>query len=160
MMIEQELERRAATGIPNPFELKRPGREVHYKTFTDEDQPGVTLELSLRKPDAIDMGRCAAQVGRMTELYITGNDEIGPGPFPLVGGEMIPVSEELFGQACMVWAMQAPPGENRQSRRWEPEHLVAWALTMPNAWRAVLRFVDEIGRTTRRAEGNGKAPTE
>jgi len=148
----------AKRSVFDPFQFRRPGRTVYHKTFTDPAQPGEVLELSLRKADTIDMALAAAEIQRMTAKYLTGDDDMPPGPFPLVGGEAIPVSIELFSQACAIYVMQAPPEESRQPRRWAPEQLVAVSVTMPDAWSQVLRAAEEIRRAGSRAEGNSTAP--
>lgn len=155
----QEQEAPRVQELFNPFDLPRPGREVHHETFRDAAQPGVVLRLSLRAPDAVDMARMTVELERMTELYITGSEEVGPGPFPLVGGQSVTVSRELFSPACIIAVMQAPPELSKQERRWEPEHLVAISLTMPNAWSQIMRRAEEIRRSSGRAEGNSSGPS-
>lgn len=142
----------------DPFAFEVPEFEVHHKEFTDPLQPGQTLILSLHRAGTIERARGASELQRMMRLYITGSDELPPGPFPTVGGAVVPVSTELFAEACGIAEMQAPPEKSKQPRLWSPEHLVAISITMPSAWEAVLRFANELNRPGRRAEGNGSAP--
>jgi hypothetical protein len=142
----------------DPFQFKRPRREVRHLTFIDSAQPGMELKLSLRRADTVDMARAASEIQRMAELYLTGSDDMPAGPFPLVGGEPVPVSMELFSQACAVFVMQAPEGESKQPRMWAPEQLVAISVTMPDAWSQILRACEELRRAGRGAEGNSPAP--
>jgi hypothetical protein len=161
-MAEKEKDAAASpNGHPrmvDPFQFKRPGRSVRHLKLTDWAQPGAELVLSLRAPDTIDMALCAAEVARMTGQYLTGTEGMGPGPFPLIGEEPVPVSAELFGPACLVYVAQVPPEESRQERIWNPEHLVAWSITMPHAWAQVMRALDEMDRAGRGAEGNLTPP--
>lgn len=142
----------------DPFAFEVPEFEVHHKEFTDSLQPGHTLKLSLHKAGTIEKARGASELQRMVRLYVTGSDEMPPGPFPAIGGQVIPVSPELFAEACGVAEMQASPEKSKQPRIWSPEHLVAISITMPNAWEQILRFANELNRSGKRAEGNGSAP--
>jgi hypothetical protein len=157
-------EKTAATGldgfeeIDNPFGLMRPTREVSHVPITDPAQPGKVFWLSLRYLDAIDYGVVADETERMIDLYITGRDGKGPGPFPLVGDRPVDISERLFQQAAMVSAMQAPSEESKQRRLWNTEYLVAIALTMPFGWRQLLAICQEINTRGKWAEGNSSTP--
>jgi hypothetical protein len=142
----------------DPFELSIPEREVVHREFRDWAQPGEVLALSLRAPDTIDQARLAAELQRMQGLYITGQNGLPPGPFPLVGGKSVEISVPLLSQACLVYVAQAPPEESRQERHWSPEHFVAWSVTMPHAWREILTLLDDLDREGSRAEGNSGGP--
>src|SRR6185503_16532462 len=100
--------------------------------------------LSLHYLDAVDYGVVADETERMVELYITGREGKPPGSFPLVGEKIVLVTERLFQQAAMVYAMQAPPEESKQRRIWNTEYLVAIAVTMPFGWRRLLAACEEI----------------
>lgn len=151
-------EQQTTVPIIDPFGLPRPRRKVEHVTITDPSQPGVELLLSLRALDAVDLARVGGEVQRMMGLYVSGTEEMPAGPFPLVDGEPVEVSENLFAQAAMVAGMQAPPDDSRQPRVWNPEHMVAWSVTMPFGWRRLLTICDEINRTGKRAEGNSSGP--
>lgn len=145
--------------IDNPFGLTRPTREVSHVPVTDPSQPHRVFWLSLHYLDAVDYGVVADEAERMTELYITGREGKPAGPFPLIGDQPIQVSERLFQQAAMVYAMQAPSDESKQRRIWNTEYLVAIAVTMPFGWRRLLGACEEINTRGKWAEGNSSGPT-
>src|SRR5262245_33766996 len=82
----------------DPFALSIPEREVRHREFTDWAQPGQALSLSLRAPDTVDQARLAAELARMQGLYLTGQNGMPPGPFPLVAGRPIEVNIHLLSQ--------------------------------------------------------------
>lgn len=145
--------------IDNPFGLTRPTREVSHVPVTDPSQPKRVFWLSLRYLDAVDYGVVADEAERMTQLYITGSEGKPAGAFPLVGEHPIQISERLFQQAALVYAMQAPTEQSKQRRIWNTEYLVALAVTMPFGWRRLLAACEEINTRGKWAEGNSSGPT-
>jgi len=158
MIDEETTTTTALEEIDDPFALKRPVREVSHVPVTDPAQPGKVLWLSLRYLDAVDYGMVADEAERMTRLYLTGGEGKPAGPFPLVGDQQVAISERLFQQAAMVFAMQAPPEESRQRRIWNTEYLVAVAVAMPFGWRDLLGICQEINTRGKWAEGNSSGP--
>lgn len=130
-----------------------PARPVGDITLRDEEnQPGVTWTLRLRKTQAVGFHLANSMKTLLIQRYITGGPGFDPIPFPAIGGEEVELSEDLFEVVSTIWAMQegvtsVPAMDDLNagvSGGMSAEQLVALAAVAPNAWVQLLAGVPKI----------------
>jgi len=147
---EQSARKRRMARI-NPFTLTRPKRPEFTKTFTDPEQPGkeITLTLSPVSPDLALLAYEKAEA-QYDDLVGDGNAEDAQLP-PGLQGTVI--SKTLLHSAALLGAMQR---QEPEEDRYTVLELVAIAMNMPTAWRNIGKFSAEVQKGEVKA-GNAEA---
>lgn len=127
---------------PNLLGLRRPARKTVTRAFTDPEQPGAEVTLTLRRLDPLDAMRYQEAAVELVEMYA------GAG-IP-VGEELVPVTEGVARTLCAIEAMQPFDAAERYSA----EELAALAVTMPNAWGDLYALVGELNLRPEESLGN------
>ncbi len=109
---------------------------IDTREFTDPEQPGMVVALTLRNMDALLYGRGQDLARELKEKYL---EERLPFP-PYIDGLVIEVSETLIDQTAPVAVMQTG------ADIYTPEELIAIAATMPAAWIQMQMFSAEKQR--------------
>jgi len=117
--------------------LPRPARPAQTRTFTDPEQPGVEVTLTLRKIDPAEM----ASAMDAKEVLHSKFAETG---FPLLNGEVVPLAEGLCQSLCMLELMQCGP----EADRYTAEELIPLVVNLPTAGMEVLRWAGELAQST------------
>ena len=110
--------------------------KIDTREFTDPEQPGATVSLTLRNMDALLYGRGQDLAAELKRKYL---EEGLPFP-PYIDGLVIEVSETLIDQTAPVCVMQTG------TDIYTPEELIAIAATMPAAWIGIQMFSAEKQR--------------
>ena len=134
----------------NPFKLPRPKREPVTKSFTDAEQPGAEVTLTLRRLDAAELIVAAEAAQAQIETWITGGDLRPASQFPFVDGKPVPLTAKLCLSVTVLEHMQCPADAGE---RYSFNELVALTVTMPNAWQEIYRFMEEVGSPPRPEKG-------
>lgn len=125
----------------NPFSLPRAKHEPKAQTFTDPLFPDSPVSLTLRFLNTPASYKALERAQELIRQYLTGDGDEMPIPFPAVDGESPEVTEKLLiDMACIEYA-QCPPSEHD---RYSVEDLVAFSMTMPTAYDAMVRFYAEV----------------
>lgn len=124
--------------------LPRPERPAFTRTFTDPAQPGVEVELTLRRLDPCELAVAVDQA----EAY---HSRFGEHGFPLQNGSAVPLALSICQTTCMLQMMQA--GE--EDDRYTFEELVGLLANMPEAGVAAFSWATELNMgATETPEGN------
>jgi hypothetical protein len=133
----------------SPFNLPQPRTATRVVTVRDEEnQPGRQWEFKLRRMQAVGFHKAQSMRSVLNARYLTGMQGVKPIAFPAVGGEPVEISDDLFEQVSLVWAMQpdtmVPAVDDLDSIHtaagapWSCEEIIAMAATAPGAWAELL----------------------
>jgi hypothetical protein len=125
----------------DPFKLKRPKRVAETRTFTDPDQPGEEITLTLRRLDGAEQMVAVEEAQAQIETWITGSKDRPASQFPFVDGREVKMTEALCLACQMLWAMQCPEDAHERYNFFE---LVAFSVTMPYAWSRIGEWMQSI----------------
>lgn len=132
----------------NPWNKRPPVLPQLTRAFTLAS--GDVLALTLRKLGTIQQTEVYELTKKLTERYVTGDDEFveskmksGEGPivFPPVGSETIQPTETMIQGAAFIFAMQQAAPEDTL----DPEAWIAFqAVEDPADWIAIQKFAREV----------------
>lgn len=143
----------------NPFSMSRPKRPQETRTFTDPEQPGKAITITLRGLTHPEAYKAVERAQEAIRDYIHGDEARGlpPAPFPSVAGEFIEVTEKmLYDMASVELAQVETPGEGAV---YTLEELIALSVTMPAAFDGITSFYAELQKRGRAQEKNGSGVT-
>jgi hypothetical protein len=123
--------------------LPRPHRPAHSRTFTDPEQPGVEVTLSLRRLDPCEL---AVAVDRAETFH----GQYGKTGFPLLNGSAVPLALSVCQSLSMVELMQDCAEEDR----YELNELVGMLANMPSAGMELLTWATELNGEVSLDQGN------
>lgn len=123
--------------------LPRPHRPTHARTFTDAEQPGVKVAVTLRRLDPCEL---AVAVDRAETFH----GQYGSTGFPLLNGTAVPLAHSLCQTLSIVEMMQDCPEEER----YDLGELVALLANMPTAGMELLTWATELNGEVSLDQGN------
>lgn len=124
----------------NPRALSRPPAFTQTRTFTDPEQPGQELTLTLRPLNFAELCQTNETAAPLVEEW-TGPKGQAVGGYPVQGGPPVPVTPALLSMLVMLEGMQVPQS-GEEPYTWED--LLILSVTMPTAWTALTKWLNEV----------------
>ncbi len=139
----------------NPYALRAiEPNAAETKSFTDPDQPGEVLVLTLRAigTDPVLVGIAEDLKAKIVrEWVIPPEGEEEPNALPLPNGRTVVMSETLADNLAWVHTMQAFD-DDEDFYTWQ--ELAAIAKGMPTAWNKATAWANSLNRKARRGNAS------
>ena len=126
----------------NPFSLKRPERTQQSREFTDPAQPGFTLTLTLREPNALDLANSASLGQEMIQRYVEGDGESEAFAYHF-DGHHYRLTPGYIHQISPLVVMQ-PTTEELGYEPYSFEEMAGFSFAMPHAWVEIMLWARDI----------------
>lgn len=137
------------------WNLVRPERPAQTRTITDPEQPGYSLELTLRGLDGVTGLRASALTVEYIQRWCTGETDAAgkvtkpPESFGAFDGKPYQPDEPTCRAFAHLQTMWAGPEKERP----DPAEMAGWQVMLPTGWFDILEFIAELNRP-RGLEGN------
>src|SRR5579883_2170588 len=112
--------------------LPTPAGKQETRTFTDPDQPGVELTLTLKQLTFLQAGKLQERIAELEKNYVVNNHPV------IVGGEPVTLSQDSCATLAMLEVMHV--GDEVYNRT----ELCGIMLKFPHAIVEIAEFIAEI----------------
>ncbi len=130
---------------------------VETREFTDPQQPGAVLILTLKRPEFPDYALAQERAAELAAVWVPTKERPHPPPWPPPPAEPIRWSNRLCQVLGLLEALQSP---EQAGDFYDALDLAVLSVRMPSAWEGLSAWVQELERSYQATPGNGSAARE